>query len=197
MDAVDALNEIAFWLERSAAPTFKVQAFRKAAGVIADLAADDLAERARDGRLKRTKGIGDTTFQVIRQAVEGAVPDYLDKLRQGGAKPLAAGGNGLRSQLRGDLHSHSNWSDGGSPIDLMADAARYLGREYLALTDHSPNLKIANGLSVERLSEQGVSITEAVRRLIGVGDFIAKAQGEGKQVLLRQDGETERVVFSY
>lgn len=45
--------------------------------------------------------------------------------------------------------------------------------------------------------EQGVSITEAVRRLIGVGDFIAKAQGEGKQVLLRQDGETERVVFSY
>lgn len=154
MDAVDALNEIAFWLERSAAPTFKVQAFRKAAGVIADLAADDLAERARDGRLKRTKGIGDTTFQVIRQAVEGAVPDYLDKLRQGGAKPLAAGGNGLRSQLRGDLHSHSNWSDGGSPIDLMADAARYLGREYLALTDHSPNLKIANGLSAERLSEQ-------------------------------------------
>ena len=96
MDAVDALNEIAFWLERSAAPTFKVQAFRKAAGVIADLAADDLAERARDGRLKRTKGIGDTTFQVIRQAVEGAVPDYLDKLRQSGAEPLAAGGNGLR-----------------------------------------------------------------------------------------------------
>ena len=87
MDAVDALNEIAFWLERSAAPTFKVQAFRKAAGVIADLAADDLAERARDGRLKRTKGIGDTTFQVIRQAVEGAVPDYLDKLRQAARNP--------------------------------------------------------------------------------------------------------------
>lgn len=45
--------------------------------------------------------------------------------------------------------------------------------------------------------QQGVSITEAVRRLVGVGDFIAKAQDEGKQVLLRQDGETERVVFSY
>lgn len=154
MDAVDALNEIAFWLERSAAPTFKVQAFRKAAGVIADLAPDEVAERARDGRLKRTKGIGDTTFQVIRQAVDGAVPDYLEKLRQSGAKPLAAGGDGLRPLLRGDLHSHSNWSDGGSSIDLMADAARVLGRQYLALTDHSPNLTIANGLSAERLSQQ-------------------------------------------
>ncbi|HKS01104.1 MAG TPA: PHP domain-containing protein [Arthrobacter sp.] len=154
MDAADALNEIAFWLERSAAPTFKVQAFRKAAGVISALTPDEVAERARDGRLKRTKGIGDTTFNVIRQAVDGGVPDYLEKLRQGGAKPLAAGGDGLRALLRGDLHSHSDWSDGGSPPELMAAAARSLGREYLALTDHSPNLKIANGLSAERLSEQ-------------------------------------------
>ncbi|MBT2548200.1 PHP domain-containing protein [Arthrobacter sp. ISL-65] len=154
MDAADALNEIAFWLERSAAPTFKVQAFRKAAGVISALTPDEVAERARDGRLKRTKGIGDTTFNVIRQAVDGDVPDYLEKLRQGGAKPLAAGGDGLRAQLRGDLHSHSDWSDGGSPPELMAAAARHLGREYLALTDHSPNLKIANGLTAERLSEQ-------------------------------------------
>jgi putative hydrolase len=154
MDAADALNEIAFWLERSAAPTFKVQAFRKAAGVISGLAPEEVAERARDGRLKRTKGIGDTTFNVIRQAVDGDVPDYLEKLRQGGAKPLAAGGDGLRAQLRGDLHSHSDWSDGGSPPELMAAAARHLGREYLALTDHSPNLKIANGLTAERLTEQ-------------------------------------------
>ena len=154
MDAADALNEIAFWLERSAAPTFKVQAFRKAAGVISRLTPDEVAERARDGRLKRTKGIGDTTFTVIRQAVDGGVPDYLEKLRQGGAKPLAAGGDGLRAQLRGDLHSHSDWSDGGSPPELMAAAARHLGRDYLALTDHSPNLKIANGLTAERLTEQ-------------------------------------------
>lgn len=154
MDAVDALNEIAFWLERGAAPTFKVQAFRKAAGIIGGVDPDEVAGRARDGRLKRTKGIGDTTFQVIRQAVDGAVPDYLEKLRQSGAEPLAAGGNGLRPLLRGDLHSHSDWSDGGSPIELMADAARLLGREYLALTDHSPNLKIANGLTAERLNDQ-------------------------------------------
>jgi putative hydrolase len=154
MDAVDALNEIAFWLERELSPTFKVQAFRKAAGVIAALDPEEVAARARNGRLKSMKGIGDRTFDVIRQAVDGGVPDYLEDLRQRGQKPLAAGGAELHSAIRGDLHSHSDWSDGGSPIELMADAARTLGREYLALTDHSPSLKIANGLSAERLTEQ-------------------------------------------
>lgn len=42
-----------------------------------------------------------------------------------------------------------------------------------------------------------VSVTEAVRRLVGVGDFVAKGQDEGKQVLFRQDGDTERVVFTF
>jgi putative hydrolase len=154
MDAVDALNEIAFWLEREQAASFKVQAFRRAAGIIAGVGQEELAERIRDGRLKRTKGIGDRTFEVIRQAVDGAVPDYLDGLRSRGAGPLVEGGHDLKAILRGDLHSHSNWSDGGSPIGLMADAAKVLGHDYLALTDHSPNLKIANGLSAERLGEQ-------------------------------------------
>ena len=154
MDAVDALNEIAFWLERELAPTFKIQAFRKAAGIIGALEPGEVAARARSGRLKSMKGIGDRTFEVIRQAVDGGVPDYLEGLRQRGQQPLATGGAELRSALRGDLHSHSDWSDGGSPIGLMADAARTLGRDYLALTDHSPSLKIANGLSAERLREQ-------------------------------------------
>lgn len=154
MDAVDALNEIAFWLERELAHTFKVQAFRNAAGIVSGLAPDELAERARDGRLKRMKGIGARTFEVISEAVEGGVPDYLEGLRQRGSHPLAEGGAALHAELRGDLHSHSNWSDGGSPIGLMVEAARLLSRQYLALTDHSPNLKIANGLSAERLAQQ-------------------------------------------
>jgi putative hydrolase len=106
------------------------------------------------------KGIGDRTFEVIRQAVDGGVPDYLEGLRQRGQQPLATVPAELRSALRGDLHSHSDWSDGGSPIGLMADAARTLGRDYLALTDHSPNLKIANGLSAERLGEQLAVVAE-------------------------------------
>jgi putative hydrolase len=154
MDATAALNEIAFWLERERATTFKVQAFRKAAGLIGGFSPEELAARTADGRLKRMKGIGERTFEVIAQAVDGGIPDYLAGLRERGTEPLAKGGHELLASLRGDLHTHSDWSDGGSPIESMLDAARMLGREYIALTDHSPTLRIANGLSGERLTEQ-------------------------------------------
>lgn len=154
MDAVDALNEIAFWLERELAPSFKVQAFRRAAATIDGLGQEELAARVADGRLKRTKGIGDRTFQVIAQAVDGEVPGYLADLRERNAAPLDTGGTELLARLRGDLHSHTEWSDGTVPIEVMAAAAATLGREYQAITDHSPTLTVASGLSAERLEEQ-------------------------------------------
>ncbi|BDI22923.1 PHP domain-containing protein [Herbiconiux sp. L3-i23] len=154
MDAIAALNEIAFWLERERAAVFKVQAFRKAAAAIGGLDADDLAARTRDGRLKSMKGIGGRTFEVVRQSVDGAVPEYLEALRERGQAPLADGGDEIRKAIRGDLHTHSEWSDGTVPIDVMLAAGHVLGREYMALTDHSPNLTIANGLTVERLTEE-------------------------------------------
>ncbi|MFK3672108.1 PHP domain-containing protein [Leifsonia aquatica] len=172
MDAVDALTEIAFWLERDLAPSFKVKAFRTAAAIIAPLDAGELADRVADGRLKRTKGIGDRTFQVISQAVGGDVPDYLADLRAKNAEPLDAAGAELRAQLRGDLHAHTEWSDGTTPIEAMAAAAALLGREYQAITDHSPNLTVANGLSAERLTEQLEAIaaldTGSVTLLTGI-----------------------------
>jgi putative hydrolase len=154
MDPVAALHEIAFWLEREQAPGFKVQAFRRAGAAVAALPAAEVAARARDGRLKNVKGIGGRSFEVVRQAVDGEVPEYLTALRDRGAAPLTEGGHELRAQLRGDLHAHSEWSDGTTPIQLMVDAARVLGREYQALTDHSPNLTIANGLTSERLEQE-------------------------------------------
>src|SRR3712207_3213133 len=60
----------------------------------------------------------------------------------------------FRAALRGDLHVHSDWSDGGSPIREMAEAAMALGHEYMALTDHSPRLTVANELSPARLEKQ-------------------------------------------
>src|SRR5690606_20007759 len=90
----------------------------------------------------------------VEQALAGEVPDYLAELRARHEGPLAAGGEELRQQLRGDLHAHSDWSDGGSPIEEMVRAARWRGREYLAITDHSPRLTVANGLSAERLRDQ-------------------------------------------
>ncbi|MEJ7633174.1 PHP domain-containing protein [Aeromicrobium sp.] len=160
MDAVAALKEIGFWLEREQAKSYRVEAFRKAAAAIDHLESDELATQLRDGRLKRIKGIGDRTFGIIGQVVAGEVPDYLVDLRARGEGPLAPGGAELRAKLRGDLHSHSDWSDGGSSIQEMARAARWRGREYQVLTDHSPRLTIANGLTAERLAEQLDIVTE-------------------------------------
>ncbi len=152
--AVDTLKEIAFWLERARASTYRVEAFRTAAAAIDHLTPDEIAARVRDGRLKRVAGIGDRTFGIVRQVVDGQAPDYLAELREAGTAPLAAGGADLRSQLVGDLHSHSDWSDGGSSIQEMARVARWRGRAYQVLTDHSPRLTIAHGLSAHRLAEQ-------------------------------------------
>lgn len=154
MEPVEALREIAFWLERERASTYRVEAFRRAAEAVAPLGSAELRQQAQAGALARMRGIGPKSLAVVEQALAGQVPEYLAQLRERHARPLADGGRELRVLLRGDLHTHSNWSDGGSPIEEMVRAARWRGREYLALTDHSPRLTIANGLSAQRLREQ-------------------------------------------
>lgn len=154
MTPQEALAEIAFRLERDRAEPFRIQAFRRAAAAIADIGDDQLRARAADGRLGRTKGIGGRSLEVITQALGGGTPDYLQRLRDEAEAPSSDAGRELLSLLRGDLHTHSEWSDGTTPIESMVETARILGREYLALTDHSPNLKVANGLTPERLTEQ-------------------------------------------
>ncbi len=66
--------------------------------------------------------------------------------------------------IRGELHSHSNWSDGTATIESMWLAARERGYEYLALTDHSQSLGVANGLTVERIRQQRAIVDEINRR---------------------------------
>ena len=151
--AVDALSRIGYLLERVREPTYRVQAFRRAAEVVTGLPPGELSRRIADGTLRELKGIGQATEAVIVQAAAGGVPDYLRDL-EAKAAPLVEGGKKLRAKLRGDLHTHSDWSDGGSPIDVMARAARDQGHDYVALTDHSPRLTVANGLTPERLREQ-------------------------------------------
>jgi len=70
--------------------------------------------------------------------------------------------------LRGDLHTHSTWSDGHDSIETMARTARSLGREYIAVSDHSQSLGVARGLTLERLAEQQAEIAAVEAALPGL-----------------------------
>ncbi len=185
---VAALRRIAFLMERAREDTRRVQAFRNAAAAILPLPADEVAARVADGTLTDLPGIGPSTGAVISDAVAGRMPERLAKLEAEQAGPLAPGGRELRAMIRGDLHSHSDWSDGGSPIEEMAFTAIEVGHDYLVLTDHSPRLKVARGLSAERLTRQ-LGVVEAINaHLAGSGFTLLK----GIEVDILDDGSLDQ-----
>jgi putative hydrolase len=192
-----ALRRIAFLLERGREPTYKVRAFRRAAAAVD---ATDPAELARlaaapSPGLRGLPGVGEVTERVIREALAGEVPVYLRRLEAIEGQPVAEGAAALRAALRGDCHSHSTWSDGGSPIEEMAEAARDLGHEYLALTDHSPRLTVANGLSPERLLAQLDEVARLNERLAGTTSWSGRPFRilTGIEVDILEDGALDQI----
>lgn len=151
MDPAAALRQIAYYKDRAREDPRRVMAYRRAAEVIDGLDEQTRARHGRDGSWQALPGIGPKTARVIAQAWAGREPDTLTELRAGAED---FGGGHLRTVLRGDLHVHSDWSDGSAPIAEMMTTAAALGHEYCALTDHSPRLTIANGLSADRLRRQ-------------------------------------------
>ena len=89
------------------------------------------------------------------------------------------------SDIRGNLHAHSRWSDGKNTIAEMAEAAREAGYEYLAMTDHSKRLTVANGLNEDRLLQQIEEIDELNQTL---SDFVVL---KGIEVDILEDGSLD------
>ena len=183
---VATLRRIAFLMERQREETRRIEAFRNAARTILPLPEEEVRRRAADGTLTELPGIGSSTAAVITDACNGVVPERLARLETT-AGPLARGGEALRARLRGDLHSHSDWSDGGSPLEEMAMTAMELGHDYLVLTDHSPRLRVANGLSAARLTRQ-LGVVEAVNEHLGGSFTLLK----GIEVDILDDGSLDQ-----
>lgn len=151
---VDALERVVHCLDRAHDTGFKSKAFVRALEVARSLPPDELVVRANAGTLTDLEGIGDSSAKVIQQALGGGEVAYLVDLEAKTQVPITPAGATYRDALRADLHMHSRWSDGGATIEAMARTAVALGHEYMVLTDHSPRLTIAHGLSAERLEQQ-------------------------------------------
>ncbi|MGL5864171.1 MAG: PHP domain-containing protein [Phycicoccus sp.] len=187
VDPVDALRRVAFLLERSLAGSYRVEAFRKAVTVLRGLPDGDVRARAAAGTLQELAGIGKATSGVIAEAVAGEVPAYLASLQASSGGPLEDDGADLYAAIRGDCHLHSDWSDGGSPIEEMVLTGAELDHDWMVLTDHSPSLRVANGLSAERLTKQ-LAVVDAVNRSLGEHLRLLK----GIEVDIRDDGSLDQ-----
>ena len=121
MDPLEALRQIAFLLERAGRadlPRAGLPQGRRRCSPACPRASSSAGRGA--GTLEALKGIGDTTAQVVTEALAGEVPGYLARLRGGPGAAAPRRTTRCGRALRGDCHLHSDWSDGGSPIEEMA-----------------------------------------------------------------------------
>lgn len=162
--ALAAIDRAVYLLDRGAAPPQKVRAFRNAAAVVVAIGGDELRRLCETATITRLDGIGPSTGGVITAAVTGAPSPYLDRLEIETAVPLGEGA-AIRAALRGDCHCHTIWSDGAASVEEMVSTAGQLGHEYLVVTDHSPRLTVAHGLSPERLAHQLEEIDQLRERV--------------------------------
>ena len=184
MTPVEAVEQAVHYLDRAQESGFKTKAFLRAATVVRATDPSELAALAEAGSLTSLDGVGDSTAKLIAETLRGE-STYLDRLEATTRVPISAEGERYRNALRGDCHLHSRWSDGGATVDAMARAAAAIGHEYIVLTDHSPRLTVAHGLSRERLAEQMAEVA-VLRELVAPMNILT-----GIEVDILEDGSLD------
>ncbi|WP_136519974.1 PHP domain-containing protein [Cellulomonas telluris] len=173
--AVATLRRIAFLLERAQASSYRPAAYRAAARTVERQEPDRLHALAAAGALTDLPHVGARTAGVVASALAGEPVPVLDDLEREAAAADAAAPDDeasvLLGALRGDMHAHTEASDGATPVQEMVLAALELGHDWLAITDHSPRLTVAHGLSAERLRAQ-MSQVAALRRAVAPFDVL-------------------------
>ena len=157
MDAIPAaqvLSEIGYLLRQNEAERFRAKAFAAAAWSIV-ISRPDLEALHKANALTTIEGVGPGIAKVLSGLIETGQSSYLERLQTEMGQPAREDESQIDlSQYQGDVHSHTNWSDGKATMLEMAQGAQAMGYRYLGITDHSPRITVVHGLGAERLLEQ-------------------------------------------
>ncbi len=171
MDAIAAaqvLSEIGYLLRQDPKEVFRAKAFSAAAWSLA-LERPDLEALRKNNKLTSIEGVGAGIAKVLAGLVETGQSSYLERLRAETGQPARDDESTIDlGAYQGDLHSHTDWSDGRATMLEMARAAKALGYRYLGVTDHSPRIKVVNGLDAERLLAQSREREQVEKQVDGL-----------------------------
>jgi putative hydrolase len=180
--AAQVLSEIGYLLRQDPDEKFRAKAFSAAAWSLA-IERPDLAALHESNQLTSLEGVGAGIAKVLVEVLDTGRSRYLDRLREEMKQPARDDESALDfAQYRGDVHSHSNWSDGKATMLEMARGAEAMGYEYLGVTDHSPRIKVVNGLNADRLLSQSREMAEVQAQVPSV------ALLQGIEVDILEDG---------
>jgi putative hydrolase len=166
--AAQVLSEIGYLLRQDPEEKFRAKAFSAAAWSLA-IRRPDLAALHGNNELTSLEGVGAGIAKVLAEVLETGKSRYLDRLREELKQPSRDDESVLDfSRYQGDIHSHSSWSDGKATMLEMARGAEAMGYRYLGVTDHSPRIKVVNGLNADRLLAQSREMAEVQAQVPGV-----------------------------
>jgi len=166
--AAQVLSEIGYLLRQDPKEVFRAKAFSAAAWSLA-LERPDLEALRKNNKLTSIEGVGAGIAKVLAGLVETGQSSYLERLRAETGQPARDDESTIDlGAYQGDLHSHTDWSDGRATMLEMARAAKALGYRYLGVTDHSPRIKVVNGLDAERLLAQSREREQVEKQVDGL-----------------------------